>query len=225
MKGTSPAPLWPAARTEARFNACIMNGVMDVSVFILAGGRSTRMGSDKAMLRVGEETLLERMLRKGREISDSVQIVGPAERYANFGPEIVEDQFEQCGPLGGIHAALGASRRELNVVLSVDTPSVGSDFLRLLLRKAEGTPDALAVVPDAGGGVQGTCAVYRRPFRAVAEQQLKRGRYRLTDTLALVRVEYLEEEEMRAAGFDPAMFANLNTPEEFAKFSGENKPR
>ncbi len=178
------------------------------------------MGTDKAMLRVGEETLLERALRKGREISDSVQIVGPAARYGNLGFEIVEDQFQQCGPLGGIHAALGASRRELNVVLSVDTPAASSEFLRFLLRRAEGTPDALAVVPDAGGGVQGTCAVYRRPLRAVAEQQLKRGRYKLTETLALVRVEYVEEDEMRAAGFDPLMFANLNTPEEYAKFSG-----
>lgn len=195
-------------------------GVNGVHVFVLAGGRSTRMGTDKATLRLGGETLLDRALAKAHEMSDKIAIVGARELYASFGTDVVEDEFPQCGPLGGIHAALGVSRSELNVVLSVDTPFVSTEFLRFLLRRAESTTDALAVVPDADGGVQGTCAVYRRPFRAVAEQQLKRGRYKVTDTLALVRVEYVEEPEMRAAGFDSAMFANLNTPEEFAKFSG-----
>ncbi len=200
-------------------------GVSGVSMFILAGGHSTRMGADKALLQLGGKTLLERALGKAREVSDSVMVVGKGELYASFGAPIVEDEFPECGPLGGIHAALGTSRSELNIVLSVDAPLVTTAFLRFMVERAEASTDALAVVPDAGGGVQGTCAVYRRPFRAVAEQQLKRGRYKVTDTLALVRVEYVEEDEIRAAGFDAAMFANLNTPEEFAKVSciEENK--
>jgi molybdopterin-guanine dinucleotide biosynthesis protein A len=191
--------------------------VHEVSIFILAGGHSTRMGTDKALLRLDGKTLLERALATARELSGMVKIVGARECYADFGADIVEDEFQQCGPLGGIHAALGASSAELNVVLSVDTPLVNAAFLRYLVDRAEAKPDALATVPDAAGGVQGTCAVYRRPFRAVAEQQLKRARNKITDTLVLVRVEYVEESEMRAAGFDPAMFANLNTPEEFAR--------
>ncbi len=177
------------------------------------------MGTDKAVLRLGDRTLLERAIAKAHEISDSVMVVGARDLYAPFGAEVVEDEFAQCGPLAGIHAALGVSRSELNVVLSVDTPFVTAEFLDYLLQRAQKAADALAMVPDAGGGVQGACAVYRRPFRAVAEQQLKRGRYKLTETLALVRVEYVEEAEMRAAGFDPAIFANLNTPEEFAQFA------
>lgn len=201
-----------------------MAGVNGVSVFILAGGRSTRMGTDKALLQFDGMSLLERALKAAREVGDNVRIVGARERYAEYGAPVVEDEFQQCGPLGGIHAALGVSETELNVVLSVDTPLVTSDFLRYLVSRAQKQPDALATVPDADGGVQGTCAVYRRPFRAVAEQQLKRGRNKVTDTLALVRVEYVEEDEMRAAGFDAAMFANLNTPEEFARV-GESKQK
>jgi molybdopterin-guanine dinucleotide biosynthesis protein A len=151
------------------------------------------------------------------EVGEAVAIVGARERYAEFGLPVVEDEFQKCGPLGGIHAALGASRSEWNVVVSVDTPMVTAEFLRYLVKRAKAEPDALAMVPDADGGVQGTCAVYRRPLRAVAEQQLKRGKYKITDLLALVRVEYVEESEMRDAGFDPAMFVNVNTPEEFAR--------
>jgi molybdenum cofactor guanylyltransferase len=193
--------------------------VIGVSAFILAGGLSTRMGSDKALLKIEGKTLIERALGKARDVAETVMVVGTRERYAPFGVSVVEDEFLQCGPLAGIHAALGASHTELNVVLSVDTPLVSAEFLRYLVERAELEKDALAVVPDAAGGVQGTCAVYRRPFRAVAEQQLKRGRFKITETLALVRVEYVEEDQMRAAGFDPAMFANLNTPEEFSRFA------
>jgi molybdopterin-guanine dinucleotide biosynthesis protein A len=196
-----------------------MAGVNPVSVFILAGGRSTRMGSDKALLQLEGKTLLERALATAQQISDTVIVVGARERYSDFGAEIVEDEFQQCGPLAGIHSALGVSDSELNIVLSVDTPIVTAEFLKYLVQRAMAQPDALATVPDADGGIQGTCAVYRRPFRAVAEQQLKRGRYKVTDTLALVRVEYVEESEMREAGFDPAMFANLNTPEEFSQLA------
>ncbi|HEY3927226.1 MAG TPA: molybdenum cofactor guanylyltransferase [Candidatus Koribacter sp.] len=198
-----------------------MNGV---TVFILAGGRSTRMGRDKALLVLEGKTLLERALETARDVAGEVAIVGARERYAEFGVNVVEDEFQQCGPLGGIHAALGASHTELNVILSVDTPLVSAGFLRYLLKRAQAQPDALATVPDADGGVQGTCAVYRRPLRAVAEQQLKKGKYKIAETLALVRVEYVEENEMREAGFDPAMFANLNTPEEFAR-AGETKAK
>lgn len=201
----------------------MMAGVNGVTAFILAGGQSTRMGSDKALLKTEGVTLLERALAKARQIAETVMVAGARERYGEFAAEIVEDEFAQCGPLGGIHAALGASKSELNVVLSVDTPSVSVEFLGYLVGRAQKESDALAVVPDAAGGVQGTCAVYRRPFRAVAEQQLKRGRYKITDTLALVRVVYVEESEMRDAGFDPAMFANLNTPEEFSRFARVDK--
>lgn len=200
-----------------------MTGVKGVSAFILAGGLSTRMGLDKALLKLEGTTLLERALDKAREIAQTVTVVGSRERYASFGVPVVEDEFPRCGPLAGIHAGLGASQSELNVVLSVDTPFVTIGFLRYVLDRAGQESDALAIVPDAAGGVQGTCAVYRRPFRAVAEQQLKRGRYKITETLALVRVEYVEEDEMRSAGFDPAMFANLNTPEEFSQFARLDK--
>ena len=196
----------------------MMAGVQDASIFILAGGRSTRMGSDKALLRLGSKTLLERALLLGVQLGGNVKVVGARERYAEFGAEVVEDEFQQCGPLAGIHAALGASATELNLLLAVDTPMVSAEFLRYLVKRAAATTDALATVPDADGGIQGTCAVYRRPFRAVAEQQLRRGKYKITDALALVRVEYVEENEIREAGFDPAkLFANLNTPEEFAR--------
>jgi molybdopterin-guanine dinucleotide biosynthesis protein A len=194
-----------------------MTGVNRVTVFILAGGRSTRMGSDKALLPWRGTTLLEHALATGRQIAEAVKVIGPRARYAKFHPQVVEDEFANSGPLAGIHAALGATDSDCNVVLSVDTPLVGAAFLQYLLKRAEAKPEALATVPHADGGVQATCAVYRREFRSIAEDQLRRGHYKIGDALKLARVEYVKDEEMRVAGFDPTIFANLNTPEEFAK--------
>jgi len=78
-----------------------------ISVFVLAGGRSSRMGSDKALLTYGSHTLLERALRIASECG-KIYIVGARDRYANFG-ETIEDIYPGCGPLGGIHAALRAT--------------------------------------------------------------------------------------------------------------------
>ena len=79
------------------------------------------MGSDKALLSLGEQTLLERTLQMVSQITPKICIVGLRSRYGRFG-EVVEDIYEGCGPLGGIHAALNATDTELNLMLSVDMP-------------------------------------------------------------------------------------------------------
>ena len=87
------------------------------------------MGTDKALLPFGGENLLQLALSKAREISPTPIIVGTRERYASYG-EVIEDRFPDCGPLGGIHAALCATQTDLNLVLSVDMPLMTAGFLR-----------------------------------------------------------------------------------------------
>ena len=88
----------------------------DLTAFILAGGKSTRMGTDKAFVDYDGRTLLLRALDLARSVATDVRIVGSKEKFAAFGP-VVEDIFRDCGPLGGIHAALRASPTELNLML------------------------------------------------------------------------------------------------------------
>ena len=97
----------------------------DIAAFILAGGKSTRMGTDKAFVTLDGRTLLARVLEVAHSVTRDVRIVGDAAKYAVFAP-VVEDVFRDCGPLGGIHAALRASQAELNLILAVDVPFVSS---------------------------------------------------------------------------------------------------
>ncbi len=187
------------------------------TAFILAGGRSSRMGSDKALLSLGEQTLLERALRMVSCVTPNVRIVGPRSRYAQFG-EVIEDIYQGCGPLGGIHAALKATATDLNLILSVDMPLMNPRFLAWLLQQAD-DGQQLITVPAADGGQQPLCAVYRRAVMGVVEESLKNGQYKIGRLFAQVPTRVITEEEITAAGFLPAIFRNVNTPEEFEQLS------
>lgn len=185
----------------------------DLTAFILAGGKSSRMGTDKAFVDYEGRTLLARALDLVRSVASSVWVVGSKEKFAAFAP-VVEDVFRDCGPLGGIHAALLASPTELNVMLAVDMPFVSSAFLEYFITQARGAPDAAAVVPRGDAGWQPLCAIYRREFAGVAERALRAGRNKIDQLFDEVHTRVIGQEELEGAGFSPAIFRNLNTPEE-----------
>jgi molybdenum cofactor guanylyltransferase len=187
--------------------------VPDLTVFILAGGKSTRMGTDKAFVDYDGRTLLARALDLARSVTPEVRIVGSPEKFSPFAP-VVEDVFRDCGPLGGIHAALQSSLTELNLMLAVDMPFVSWTFLYYLISQARATPEAAAVVPRDNVGWQPLCGIYRREFTEAAENALRVGRNRIDWLFEAVRTRVIGREELEGAGFSRALFRNLNTPEE-----------
>ena len=189
------------------------DGVEDVSIFVLAGGRSSRMGSDKALLRLGQQNLLQLMLDKARTIVAEPVIVGARANYAEYG-DVIEDLIPGCGPLSGIHAALCTTLTDLNLILSVDMPLMTADFLRWLLQLASTCSD-MAVVPRADGRNQPLCASYRRGVRGVAEHALQTGKYRVDDIYSLFPTRFIAANEWLSAGFLPNIFRNINTPGEY----------
>jgi molybdenum cofactor guanylyltransferase len=194
-----------------------MAGSPDVTAFILAGGKSRRMGRDKAFVDFKGRPLLARALEVARSVAQDVRIVGGGDgdrqKFESYAA-VVEDIFPDCGPLGGIHGALLASRTELNLMLAVDMPFVSSRFLQYLIDEAKIASQASVVVPHAGGRRQPLCAIYRRDFVDAAEAALRAGRYRIDLLFEVVETRVLEEEEIAHAGFSCDLFRNLNTPQE-----------
>ena len=191
--------------------------------FVLAGGKSSRMGADKAFLDFGGQTLLDRALNVMGTVCDRVAIVGDPVRFAKYestkhGP-VVADIFPGCGPLAGIHAALVSSTTELNLLLAVDMPFVSAELLAFLLAAAEDT-DAIVTVPRTGKGLQPLCAVYRHDFSGVAEQALRAGKYKIDAAFSGVSVQVIEDEELAQAGFSEQNFFNVNTPQDRMKAEG-----
>jgi len=185
----------------------------DLTAFILAGGKSSRMGADKALVMLDGRALLARALEVARFVTPEVRIVGDPAKFAQYGP-VVQDGFRDCGPLGGIHAALRASDTDLNLILAVDMPFVSAGLLQYMIGRARAGQTPTVTVPQVGGGWQPLCAMYRRDFAYVAEQALLAGRYKIDALFEVARTQVIGEEELEAAGFSTSMFRNLNTQED-----------
>jgi len=182
---------------------------LPVAGFVLAGGRSLRMGRDKVLLEFGGELLIERALKKLGAVCASVAIAGGGEGLAAFG-RVVPDGVTGCGPLGGIVAALETSEFEWALFLPVDVPLVPMSFVLGLAGRCLGS-DAVAVLPRVEGRVEPLCAAYRRKALPGLREALAGGRFKVTEAAGGAgRVEYFDAEEA------PERFANVNTPEEFS---------
>ena len=183
-----------------------------INAFVLAGGKSSRMGADKAFVELNGQTLLERSLELAGAVGTGVWILGAGEKFAAYGL-VVEDEFPDHGPLGGIHAALRSSDQDLNLILAVDMPFVDRRFLDYLAKCAR-SGGAVVTAPRSGAQWQPLCAIYRREFSNIAEQALRADKNKIDPLFSQVAVRVIEERELKENGFAPEMFRNLNTPEE-----------
>ena len=171
------------------------------------------MGRDKALLRLNGQSLLEHATGLARSVTAKVAVVGPKER---FGPGAIEDIYPGQGPLAGIHAALHASKTDYNLVLSVDTPFLAVGFLRFLVDEAARCATTVTV-PFLAERFQPLCAVYRRELVGLADSALRAGRNKIDPLFCHTTVRRIEEAEIIGLAFEPRMFDNLNTPDDFAR--------
>jgi molybdenum cofactor guanylyltransferase len=195
-------------RTETAADHC--------AAFVLAGGKSSRMGRDKASLSLNGQTLLQHALSTLREISGDVSILGSRRIYADQGAPVIEDIIPECGPLGGIHAALTHTRADFSLIIAVDTPFLSASFLRFLVTRAVES-NATVTTPEIAGYTQPLCAVYSREFLSIAEQALLAGKYKIVPLFPPDRTLTISENEMARFAFMPEMFDNLNTPEDLER--------
>lgn len=193
-----------------------------LSGFVLAGGKSTRMGQDKAAVTLNGRTLLEHALAALRDVCRDVSILGKFELYGALAP-VYEDIFPGCGPLGGIHAALANSQTHFNLIIGVDTPFLAPGFLSYLAERAT-TSGAVVTTPEIDDYRQPLCTVYSLDFLPIAEHALRLGNYKIVPLFPKDRTLVIKESELRRFAFAADMFENLNTPEDLERarrrFSG-----
>ncbi|MBI3681478.1 MAG: molybdenum cofactor guanylyltransferase [Acidobacteria bacterium] len=177
--------------------------------YVLAGGLSSRMGQDKALLPFRGSTLLECVAQTVRQAAGNVTVVGPAQRYSFLGLPLIEDRLAGLGPLSGIHSALSDSKAEWNLVTACDMPNLTPEFLCWLLEEAERRDSSVLMPVSLSGFPEPLCAVYRRTCLACAEEALAEGRLKITDAFSRLRIELVP------AG-PASLLASANTPEDWA---------
>jgi len=181
------------------------------SLIILAGGRSRRLGLDKALLRLDEETLLETTVKKVATLSDEVIVAGGPLPYPLPGARLVADVHPGCGPLGGIHAGLAVASNFHSLVVACDMPFLNVGLLRYLMEMAPGHD---VVIPRLGDKLEPLHALYSKNCLGPIEGLIERGDFKIIHFFPGVRVRYIGREEIER--FDPEhlSFLNINTPED-----------
>jgi molybdenum cofactor guanylyltransferase len=209
----------------------------DAEGWVLAGGRSLRMGRDKAAVALAGRPLLEHMLDKLRTLGLQARVAGshtPTQYSAGYSTaevagEVLSDAYPDmhpgCGPLSGMETALNKSEAPLVLIVGVDLPLLETEFLAWMLRRAS-TTGAMATVPRAGGKPQPLCAVYRRELLDGVTAALSAGNYKVMKAVehapAGGRLDCFDVERVAATGAWRStrathwQFMNCNTPEELA---------
>ena len=183
-----------------------------IEAFILAGGASSRMGTDKSQLLIGEKTFNEHIAATLLEIVETVTVVGRS--LADPRLKSVADVYPQWGALGGLHAALNACKSDWALVVACDLPFVGADLFRRLAT-LRGDHDAVVPVqPDQR--VQPLCALYRtEPCLLQATGLIQAGKRRPLDLLQVVNTRLVPFAEIQDLDHAQQFFLNINTPEDY----------
>lgn len=179
---------------------------------ILAGGRSTRMGTNKALLPFGGRRIIESLLEKIHPLFPEVLIIAnDPEPYAPLGVRVLPDRIPEKGSLGGIYTALHGSAYPHTFCIACDMPLANPAVIAHLRDRAAGYD---VVVPRTTEGYQPLHAVYGKTCLPHIEAMIRADRLKIDRLFPLVRVRTVEAEELRP--LDPSLrcFVNVNTREE-----------
>ena len=179
--------------------------------FILAGGQSSRMGRDKALLEIGGVPLVVRTTRLLEPRVAAVTVIGPPERYAALGLRVVPDDQPAIGPLGGIVTALRITASEWNLLVGCDLPHLSGEWLDWLVQRAL-VSKAEALVPEAERGLEPLCAIYRRSCGPALAAAIARGERKVSDAVARLNLEKITAAQWKPFDASGALFKNMNTP-------------
>ena len=184
---------------------------MKFGAVILCGGKSRRMGTDKAMLTLNGLPFIERLAGELSDFNELFISVDSTDNHPQTGLPAIADIYPNCGPMGGLHAALSLCKADALLVLSCDMPLFRREFGEYLF--SELTPDADAVVPRTSDGrVHPLCAVYRKTALPIFESLLDSGNFRMRDALANLLVKYVS---IKDSSYYEKCLQNVNTPAEY----------
>ena len=160
---------------------------MKVSAIILAGGKSSRMGKDKGLIKYRGKPMVQHVIDVCRTFTSDIVISTNNQIYSVFGYPLVHDNFTEKGPIGGLEAALSISSTIDNIVCACDMPSLSPEIFELIMQKREG--NFAVVVADDTGKVFPIPGWYRKSALPVIRQQINKGDYKMRSLLKKLDAE------------------------------------
>ena len=180
------------------------------TAIVLAGGLSSRMGRDKALLDIDGVTLIERIVAQLKSVFSEIIISARTRNdYAFLGLRVVPDRVPGQGPLMAIASSLEASSSEYNFVVSCDIPSLPIDLVRELFYEAKNGDGAVAITSD--GKYEPLFAVYRKSMALAAQDALRGGNRRV---VAMYQNRAIRPVRMKSG----VALKNINTPADYSGY-------
>ncbi|OIK12512.1 molybdenum cofactor guanylyltransferase [Bacillus sp. MUM 13] len=191
----------------------------ETTAILLAGGKSSRMGVNKALLSMSHGVNIAAIAGElEKEAGGALLITNTPESYKFLGLPMIADRYKDSGPLGGIHAGLCASKTDINLIAACDMPFIKAEAAREIVMHI-GEYDA--AVPEIHGQMHPLFAVYRKSCLPVLQACLDEGQLRVRQFLNGVRVKVLKETDFKLfhqqPEFFPHIFYNMNDREEYEK--------
>jgi molybdopterin-guanine dinucleotide biosynthesis protein A len=184
-----------------------------VGSIVLAGGKSRRMGRDKALLPFQGTTLLNHVVGIVRQVSEPVLVVAEAaDKYdVPSGVRVILDRYPGAGPLGGLITGLRELGEGRHLAVACDMPTLRPDVLHFILTRCDGYD---AAVPVVDGRMQPLCTAYDFSCADKLEELFCEGARSLLETLASLHCRVIEESELRPLDPTLSTFSNWNTPDD-----------
>lgn len=182
-----------------------------VTVAILAGGHSRRMGTDKSFVHLDGKPLIQHVIERVSALTTGVMLItNSPEKYARFDLPMHADVIPESGALGGLYTALTCCPTEYAVCVACDMPFLNPQLLQHLIDQRGGYQ---AVAPSVDGQIEALHAVYCRSCLSVIRHQIDARQLRLSDLYSHIRARLVDAAELRRIDPDLRSFVNLNTPD------------
>lgn len=179
------------------------------TAYILAGGQSSRMGSDKGLMPFRQKLLVQHGIDVLQKVFSKVKIIANAPLYKQFGLEVIPDKIPEKGPMGGIYTGLVDCQEASAFFLGCDMPFISEQAIMYLLEQGKG---ATAVV-SSGSTIHPLCGIYAAKDLAVIKEHLDTGKLKMLRLLEHLSPSYVFFEEKEW----PDTFTNINTPEDLSQ--------
>lgn len=182
----------------------------NITGIILAGGKSSRMGTDKGLLSLNGKKIVEHISEALAQNTNTILVIANNTSYDFLGYKVFQDIIKNCGPMGGIYTALEYSETENNMIASCDIPAVSSGMIEYIISQ---TADEDALIPIHNGETEPLCAVYKKTSANKIKEIINSGNYKMKDALKKLNTRYIDVTQY--AGYTTNLFSNINTPQEF----------
>jgi molybdopterin-guanine dinucleotide biosynthesis protein A len=189
--------------------------------YVLAGGASSRFGTDKSLAQLRGETMVERSAKAAAQVCARAKIVSPVAKIASEKYKTIGDRWPGEGPLGGILTALldakqAAGEAAVALIVSCDMPFLTGEFLRFLGERCVGS-QAEAVVPRTARGWEPLCSCWKASAAEMLVPLFESGTRKITDALNVLHVEVLDEKDWKRFDTAGRLFWNMNTQADYTE--------